>query len=190
MSVALIPCLNCVWTRGGRLLGQVEVAPDDGADEIAAWVSTLGPLALDTILHSPDELAERTAQRLASELGARTKAVQDFSEVDLGLWAGLTLDEVRTRFATAIRQLDDAPLSVTPPDGEKFSDALTRLSKALRAQIAKRDGGVGIVLRPMALALAAHALSGDPLMGLLEEARNVRAPMVVAPRADAVADPA
>ncbi|MCA9245102.1 MAG: histidine phosphatase family protein [Phycisphaerales bacterium] len=189
MKIALIPCRECAWTRGGRLLGRVEVSPCDEDTQTSEWLSTLAPLALEAILHSPDELATQTAARLAAELGVKTRSVDSFKEVDLGLWSGLTVNEVRSRYATAARQLDDSPLSITPPDGERFSDALNRLSKALRDQIARRDRPFGVVLRPMALALAAHALTGQPPTGLLESATEGRTPTVLEPQAEAVADP-
>lgn len=160
MKIALIPCLRTEWRSEGRLLGctELSVAPAAEAD-CSAWLEALRPLGLTRLLHSPDELARRTARLIVRALHVPIRSVADLREVDFALWAGLTGEELRTRFASVYRQLGESPLAVTPPGGENLGDAAARLRACLKRRL--RGGqATGLVLRPVVLALARYVL-GD-----------------------------
>ena len=113
-------------------------------------------------MHSPDGLAAETARALARPLKATVRSVDDLAEVDLGVWAGLTDEQLSTRFASAYRQLEESPLSVTPPDGENLGQARQRLARALQRATRNMKRNVAVVLRPVALALLVQELTGLP----------------------------
>lgn len=159
MKIALIPCAPTEWRSEGRLLGRTELSAAPGAESrCVTWAETLRPLALARILHSPDELAKRTARLIGRVLHVPTRSVEDLSEVDFALWAGLTDDELRTRFASAYRQLEESPLAVTPPGGENLGAAAARLQACLKRKLRAGEAAVGLVLRPVVLALARYVL--------------------------------
>lgn len=160
MKLALIPCCPTEWHDEGRLLGRVDLpATPEGEQRLAAWVALLRPLALAKLLHSPDELATRTAKLLGKALGVPTRAVDDLAEVDIGLWAGLTDEQLQTRFETVYRQLNEAPLTVVAPEGECLGDAAERLRGCLSKKLRKNGTtALGVVMRPVALALMLREL--------------------------------
>jgi broad specificity phosphatase PhoE len=159
MKIALIPCACTEWRTEGRLLGRTELSAAPAAEErCTAWVETLRLLMLARILHSPDELAKRTARLIGRALHVPARSVEDLSEVDFALWAGLTDEELRMRFASAYRQLEESPLAVTPPGGENLGVAAARLEACLRRRLRGGEAAVGLVLRPVALALARYVL--------------------------------
>lgn len=168
MKIALIPCGRSEWRSGGRLLGRVELSPTaSAAEQYAAWSAMLRPLALTRIIHSPDELATTTAQALAQRLETTAKPLAGLVEVDVGLWAGLTDAQLKKRYASAYRQLLEAPLSVNPPSGEEFSSAVDRLESCLRKQLKRNGKGcIGLVLRPLVLALARCILEGTDVSSI------------------------
>ncbi len=181
MKVALVPTLPTAWRRAGRLLGRAELSPESEACE--PWVAALEPLLLAVILHAPDELSARTAQVLAGELGIATRAVPELVEVDLGLWAGLTDADLRSRFSRAHRGLRDDPLRVSPPGGEPLEQAAGRIERALRRHVLRRRGtDAALVLRPLALAMARCILTGEPLTDLWDTAAHIDSPVVVEPQ--------
>ncbi len=161
MKVALIPVGDSDWQIEGRLLGRVELplAPQ-GIAHATQWAAELRDAALSRILHGPDELAKQTARTLAAALRVTVRSVDELAEVDVGLWAGLTADQLESRFASAYHELLESPLNVSPPEGEPFADALRRLQACLRRRIRRNGAGtVGVVLRPLALALLRFTLA-------------------------------
>lgn len=182
MRVALIPSGPTEWHTAGRFLGRVELALSaDAQQQCATWAQQLTGLPIERIYHAPDELASQTAKAVARRLSVPTKSLDDLSEVDMGLWAGLTESQLKSRYPTAHRELCDAPLNVSPPGGENLGVAATRLNACIRKQFRKKNGDsvVAVVVRPFSFALAQCVLAGHPLAKLLEEARGADAPSVI-----------
>ncbi len=181
MKVALIPCGITEWHGEGRLLGRVELPlTSAGQQKCAEWAARLDGLHLERILHAPDELASQTAAVLARQLSVPTKALEGLAEVDIGLWAGLTESQLKTRYASAHRQLREAPLNVSPPGGESLSAASKRLGTCMQKQI-KKNGkvAVGVVMRPFSFAMARCALEGTELSNVWETVRQTDEPVVI-----------
>jgi broad specificity phosphatase PhoE len=181
MKVALIPCGVTDWRQQGRLLGRAELEPAPGAEsQIVAWCEQLRLAKLDRIFHAPDGLSKATAQYIARQLNIPTKTLSALVEVDLGLWAGLTEEELKKRYAKAHRQLVDSPLNVSPPDGEDFSDAANRLRACLKKRI-KPNGkeAIGLVMRPLTFAMARYVLEGGEHARIWETSQSEVEPVVI-----------
>ncbi len=181
MKVALIPCGPTDWRQKGRLLGRVELELAPEAEvQCTQWGEQLRPLMLSRIFHAPDELSKSTAQHIGRRLSVSTKAVGALREVDLGLWAGLTEEELKKRYAKAHRQLVESPLNVSPPQGEDFSDAADRVRACLKKRI-KPNGpaAIGLVMRPFALAMARCVLEGAASTEIWETSQGADRPLVM-----------
>jgi broad specificity phosphatase PhoE len=181
MKVALIPCGVTDWRQEGRLLGRVELElTPDGEMQCVQWGEQLRPLMISRIFHAPDELSKATAQHIGRRLNVPTKALDALVEVDLGLWAGLTEAELKKRYAKAHRQLVESPLNVSPPQGEGFSEAADRVRNCLKKRI-KPNGppGIGLVMRPLAFAMARYVLEGAPSTKIWETSQQVDGPFVM-----------
>ncbi len=181
MKIVLIPCGHTEWHEEGRLLGRVELPlTEAGQQGCTAWAERLTPAGIQRILHAPDELATQTAAVVARRLCVPTRAVDDLAEVDIGLWAGLTESQIKTRFASAHRELGEAPLNVSPPGGEAFSAAAKRLRAAVRKQL-RKDGveAVGVVVRPLAFAVLRCTLEGRELTDVWAALRAAPEPAVI-----------
>lgn len=163
MKVALIPSAATDWAGQGRLLGRVELEPSSAAgNQLAAWSDELKATHIKRIYYAPDALSRTTARQLGSALGITVKELDALEEVDLGLWAGLTEEDLKKRYASAHRQLVDSPLAVSPPGGEEFSVAISRLRACFKKRLkANEEGGVGLVLRPFCFAMARYLLEGE-----------------------------
>lgn len=162
MTIALIPCAACDWRLAGRLLGRVELPPADrAAPLLQKWTASLRSIGLSRIFHASDELSAHAARLLAAEVGCPHKVDDELVEVDLGLWVGLTADELEMRYPSAAHELLEAPLNVAPPAGEALCPARERLRSAIQRRTRRlRSAAVGFVLRPLALSLARSFLAG------------------------------
>jgi broad specificity phosphatase PhoE len=181
MKIALIPCGKTEWHSEGRLLGRVELPLNEpGQSECSTWAQQLEALPIDRILHGPDELTKQTASCLARRLSVPIKAIEDLVEIDLGLWTGLTESQLKSRFPSAHRELREAPLNVHPPGGEELAAASKRLTACIQKQC-KKNGtlAIGIVMRPLSLAMTRSVLEQRELTDVLEAARDCAAPLVL-----------
>ncbi len=175
MKLALIPCSPCEWRIEKRVLGRVELPPTEtSAATLAAWVERLRNLSVGRLVYAPDELSQDRARRLAQALRVRARAAAELTEVDAGLWTGLTAEQLEARYSSAFQMLGEAPLSVSAPDGEDFRAALERLLACLRRRLRGRgtDETVGVILRPMARALLWSALEGGDFSRFWERAQQ------------------
>lgn len=180
MNVVLIPCGATEWHDAGRLLGRVELELCDTAEaQCARWLESLRPLELKKLFVAPDSASRATGKLIGHELGLSAKPVDDLVEVDLGLWAGLTEEQLKTRYARAHKQLAEQPLMVSPPEGEDFSEASARLQAALRKRVKPNGKAIGLVMRPIALALARKLLANESGDRLWTHAQNTDAPLVL-----------
>lgn len=182
MKIALIPCGATEWRQEGRLMGRVELSMTPaGEEECIRWAEALRPLGLKRIFHSEDELATRTAALLVEQLGVPHKKSADVAEVDFGLWTGLTDADLEGRYPSVHHELTEAPLNVAPPEGESLLAAAERLRARLKKwRRSYKNEAVGLVLRPVLLALARCELEPRALSELWETARQTSEPVVVA----------
>jgi broad specificity phosphatase PhoE len=181
MKVALIPCGPTEWREKGRLLGRVELTPTAAVEgQCAAWGEQLRDVVRSKIFHAPDELSRATAQLIGRRLNVPTKALDDLVEVDLGLWAGLTEEQLKQRYAKAHRQLTESPLNVSPPEGEDFSAAAGRVRACLKKRL-KPNGsnGIGLVMRPLTFAMARSVLEGAASTKIWETSQQADAVVIV-----------
>jgi len=163
------------------MLGRVELSmTEQGQRACLSWCARLQSMNLERILHAPDELSRSTARLIGRRLDVPTKALEDLVEVDVGLWAGLTQDELKKRYARAFRELCDAPLNVSPPGGENFSQAVERLTRCLRKQLRRTEAeAIAFVLRPLVLALARCILANHDPSAVWETTRRTNEPLIL-----------
>lgn len=151
-----------------------------GRARCTEWAGGLAALGPPRIFHSSDDLATETAKLLARALGASTRKLRELDEIDLGLWAGLTEAQLRSRFRNAYHQLTESPLTVVPPEGEPIADAVERIGRALNKRIMQNSlPAAAFVLRPMAMAAARCHLENRPLSELWAESHYDGGPLLV-----------
>lgn len=157
------------WDDAGRLQGETDLPLSDcGKEAFAARVAEIARQAddhhVEAVLHGPDECSSQSAHMLAAQLHARSRQVEDFREMDLGLWEGMRESELLEKHPTVYKQWRQDPTSVTPPDGDTLADVELRVLRALRKHLEKAGkAGVAIVLRPVALGIVRCWLANRPL---------------------------
>jgi broad specificity phosphatase PhoE len=126
---------------GGRFQGRLDsplVA--DGLEEIAAAAAYLASMGPARIVTSTAPRAVATAAYLAAETGVTARTDEGLHEVSLGVWEGLTHDEVVERFPDEYmgwRQGDD----VRRGGGETYAETGIRVRRALDALVADTPAG-------------------------------------------------
>jgi probable phosphoglycerate mutase len=166
--LTLVQCGETEWSREGRLHGSTNL-PLSAAGQ-ASVTTDVGHFAggtCTTIYHPADDAASETARIIADAINAKTRAVEDFADPDLGLLEGLLEQDLSERYPKRYKQWQDDPLSLLPPEGEAFSQARSRIFKAVAKVLKKsRNEEIGMVLHPLGLGFVRCWLAERPASDL------------------------
>jgi broad specificity phosphatase PhoE len=133
-----------------------------GEQQVARIVQELADIAIDVIYTSPCEPARSTSAALGATRGIGVKEIEDLYNVNLGLWQGLKLDELRRKHPKVFKQWQESPDAICPPGGETLAEAVGRIRKALEKPL-KKKGTIGIVACDPLAAIIAAVVRGTAL---------------------------
>ena len=114
---------------------------------------------MEVIYTSRCEPARSTAAALGEALGLTVKEMDDFDNLDQGLWQGLQVEDVRRKHPKVFRQWQEAPETICPPQGETIEEALERIKHAFEKPL-KRGIPFAIVAPDPLAELIASFLTG------------------------------
>ena len=113
------------------------------------------------IYASADEAAEETAWIIGSACGMKPKHLPNLGNVDMGLWQGRLVEEIRDTQPRLNRQWQDTPWSVAPPEGDLLEDACERVEAAIEKIFKRHPGGTVAMVVPRPLdAIVTWLVSG------------------------------
>jgi broad specificity phosphatase PhoE len=162
------------YERQGRVRGSLDVPPcPEGLAEARAAAAALvaaPPLAIYT---APTACAIEAGRIIGSRCGLTAKPLDLLENLDLGLWQGKLVSEIRRQQPRTFRQWQDDPWSVIPPEGELLEEARVRVELALERIFKRhRTGRVAVVVPPPLDALVRWLVSAEPLGDLWQPAGN------------------
>jgi broad specificity phosphatase PhoE len=174
--VLLIHAGPTPWDEENRLTGahSLPLTPDAvvAARSLIDALAATPPTGL--YLCKSNEACRQVGGMLAEGFNLRIRDKPALEEMRLGLWEGLTRDEVRHRFPSVTSQWQDDPLSVLPPGGESLGAVIERVEPTLRKIMRRNRGGeVAIVLRPLAMQVARGLLRGESARQIASHLNNV-----------------
>ncbi len=172
-QVVLIRPGATVYDEQDRVQGVLDVPLSDrGWAEVAGLAESLAGLglSLSALYCGPGENAVLTAEAVGKALGLRPRKIDDFRNLDQGLWQGLQKDEIKRRNTKVFRQWKEDPLTVCPPCGEMVASAIERVKSALKPLIRKHRGeAIALVACDPIIQLIACQLRRDPRVQLDED---------------------
>jgi broad specificity phosphatase PhoE len=88
-----------VWNADGRWQGQADTPLSPlGQEQAREAAPRLAPFGFSRVIASDLQRARLTAEILADRLGLAVEVDPDLREIDVGLWTGLTRDEIDARW--------------------------------------------------------------------------------------------
>ncbi len=174
--VLLILAGPTVWDAEGRLCGSHSLPLSDEAPGMIRALADSIPHAVSAVYtNRNDEACDQAAKIVAGKFSLRVRDSEALDSISLGLWQGLTCEELRFRFPTIFPAWEEDALAVQPPEGESVQEAAERIRQGLR-KILRRNRGVciALVMRPMAMRLAAGLLRKE---SILDIARHLHDPL-------------
>lgn len=161
-----------VYDEQNRVQGILELPLSErGRAEVQALVDRLREVDLEAVYCGPGESVVATAEALARCAGVRAKRIDDFHNLDLGLWQGLQIEEIKRRNPKVYRLWIDEPRTICPPQGETIEDAQERVRLALKPLLRRhREEAIALVIPEPLARLASLHLRREPQVTLVEAA--------------------
>jgi broad specificity phosphatase PhoE len=163
-----------VYNEQNRLQGILDIPLSErGRGEVTRMVPMLtrklDGSSLAALYCGPGENVVRTAEIVGKALGVRPKRVEEFRNLDQGLWQGLQIDEIRRRNTKLYRQWIEDPETICPPQGETFESAMARIKAAFRPLLRRHhDESIGLVVAEPLAKMVASYLRCEPRVQLDE----------------------
>ena len=170
-ELVLIPVGQTDWEHEGRLAGAVDLPLNaTGERQVEALGRQLAERGIKVVFASENQTAQQTGRSLAESLGVSLRKAKGLEEIDVGLWEGLTADQLKQRYPRVYKQWVEQPASVQLPQGEDLQMAAQRLVDALvRISIRAKAPCVGVVLGRLAMGLLRCQLEGLGLDNLWQK---------------------
>jgi broad specificity phosphatase PhoE len=163
----------------GRIRGNLNIplAPAGiaAAEAAARHVSAALPVALYT---SPTRCSVETADLIGAATSLVPRRVPSLAGLDLGLWQGMLVSEIRRRQPRLARHWEEDPWTVVPPDGEPLAAARDRIAAAIGKILSRHpEGPVAVVVPAPIDRIIREVIAGEPAGDLWQIADT--APAVV-----------
>lgn len=134
-----------------RVQGSLDLPlSSQGREQLDAVVHRLLGSGVEVIYTSPTEPALSSAEYVAEAMHLPCKSLDKLANVHMGLWQGMTWDEIRRKQPRVFKQWEDAPESVCPPQGETCSEAYERVVRALWRPMRKVESFAVFAPEPVA----------------------------------------
>ena len=131
-KLILIPAGQTDWRPQGRLAGDTHLALNEfGHRQAVVIAQEVRALSPKLVRCGPEQATKQTASLVAHEAGVRLRTVADLREMNLGVWQGLMIEDIKERFGRVYRQWRADALAIEPPEGETVVVALARLIEAV-----------------------------------------------------------
>ncbi len=169
--VLLIQAAPTPWDAEGRMGGNPMLPlTTDGEIALQKLLQTITQPVAALYTYTQNQACEQAAKLVARHFNLRLRASESLEPISMGLWQGLTREQLRFRFPTVFPQWEENPLSVNAPQGESLAAATERFRAGL-GKILRRnrggDGAIALVLRPMSLQVSAGLLRGEDLQTIV-----------------------
>lgn len=149
----------------GRIRGNLDLPLTAAGRDVAAAAAIRLAAAPPVVLYaSPTRCATETAAIIGRLLGIAPRRAAGFEGLDLGLWQGMLVTEMRRRQPRLARHWEEDPWTVVPPEGESPAAARGRVGAAIAALLARhpRERVAVVVPQPLDRVIAARMRGSAP----------------------------
>jgi broad specificity phosphatase PhoE len=168
INILLIRAGKTDYDCQNRIQGTLDLPlSEEGWQQVATLAETLHDHQVEAIYSGPDQASQQTAELVSVALQQKVKTNKSLHNLDLGLWQGMLVEDVKTKQPRVYKQWVEHPETVCPPEGETLSSAKERLEDALeKIQKKHKSGNIAIVLAEPLASLLCHVVRHDDLGNL------------------------
>ncbi|MFM1902418.1 MAG: Phosphoserine phosphatase 1 [Planctomycetota bacterium] len=170
------------YERQGRVRGSLDVPPSaEGLADVAAVADRLSATPPEAIYTAPTACGIQSGRILGNRFGIQSKRIDLLANLDLGLWQGKLVADIRRLQPRLYRQWQDDPWTVAPPEGELLEDARSRVEEALEKLFKRHPTGRIAVVVPAPLDAVVRWLVAAAPLGDLWQRDPAADPLSVLP---------
>jgi broad specificity phosphatase PhoE len=127
MEILLVRHGETQWNRElvFRGIRDIELS-ERGRQQAELLAKYLKRFKIDAIFSSPLSRAVQTLRPTAEALGLRVQPEEAINDLNFGLWAGLSVDQVKEKYPDQFEKWRLNPLEMDFPEGDKISNAKVR----------------------------------------------------------------
>jgi len=131
-----------------------------GYTQVRRLSSRLASLSINSVYTSPLRRAYATAEILAKPHQLEPRVLDELTEMQLGDWQGLHMDEIKRRWPELWQQWRIDPSGITMPNGESLREVADRAVRALLSIVATNQGKQAVLVAHDVIVkvLVAHVL--------------------------------
>ncbi len=131
-----------------RYNGHIDIdITENGIQQMHRLAGLLSGKAISAIYSSDLIRSSKGAQIIAARLGISYTTLRELRERSVGVWEGLTAEEIRQRFPAEYVQWRADLLGYRPPGGECLKDVQERVLPVFRRLVGLHpDQGIGMLL--------------------------------------------
>lgn len=134
------------WNKEKVFRGRAEIPLNlNGVEQARKTAATLREIPVEAVYSSPLSRAAMTAREIAALHGVEVTVDGAFTDIDFGLWEGVSGAEVARKYPRELRRWMEEPQNGSPPEGETLPQVQTRAWTRLD-QIAAGCAGAAVVV--------------------------------------------
>jgi probable phosphoglycerate mutase len=147
-QIVLIRPGSTDYDEQGRIAGVLDIPLcHNGAGQVARLVDEIKQQPIALVYTAPDRASQQTAEAVATAGDLKIKKIEALRNLNLGLWQGLLIDDVRQKQRRVYKQWQESPETICPPEGETLAEANQRIVPALQKILRKhRDAMVALIV--------------------------------------------
>jgi broad specificity phosphatase PhoE len=151
------------YDQQSRIQGTLDIPLNDaGRKQAAEAAEGIRPYLPKALYCSPGSSAEETADLVGQALDLKPKTLEQLQNVNLGLWQGLVVEEIRRKQPKVYKQWQEHPETIQPPEGETLAQVNERVEEIL-ARLARkhRSGAIVLVVAEPLASVIKHRIEGS-----------------------------
>ena len=155
LEIYLVRHGQTLWNQEHRTQGQLDISlSENGVNQAELLRDRLAGLSFDSIYASDLKRAFLTAEIIAERHNLTVIPIEEFREINMGLWQGLTWDEITEKYPDKAKIWRNRPSLANIPEYEGIDHAAQRVLKAFRALTEKHRSDDRILIVSHGLVIA------------------------------------
>ena len=152
MFIYLIRHGETKWNIDFKVQGKKDVPLNDKgilqANLLASYFENIDTenTFLDTIYSSNLTRAYETAQIIGKKLDKKIEIVEDFQEINFGVWEGYYWEDIKIEYKDFLKKWEDDKENTPIPEGESYGQVQKRVYKKFKEIISKHQTNSNIII--------------------------------------------
>jgi alpha-ribazole phosphatase/probable phosphoglycerate mutase len=161
MDIILVRHGETAWNVGEVFRGRADIELNgNGRKQAGLLGEYLREAEIEAVYSSPLKRALDTARAIAGRHGLKVNVDDRLNDLDFGEWEGLTVPEVKARYADVYATWDSHPEIVSLPGGETLDDVRQRSLSLVDEAVSRHNGNAVLVTHRVVIKVLVCALLG------------------------------